>query len=76
MMLSGRHKFRVGQIVRPSVEAIAANLFRRAHYQRRGIVKKVDRFNCPTVLWEGRKTASSYHPDFIRPARKREARRD
>lgn len=65
----GKHVFKVGQRVRPSAEGIAANLFKRRP-NRSGIVQKVDRFNSPTVLWDGRKTASGYHPDFIEPDRR------
>lgn len=64
----GKHKFRVGQKVRPSAEGIAANLFPKTRQKQSGVVRKVDRFNCPTVLWEGRRTSSSYHPRFIAPA--------
>ena len=61
----GRYRFRPGQRVRPSKEGIAAFLFAKAKHQQSGVVIKVDRFNCPTVLWDGRKTASCYHPEFI-----------
>jgi hypothetical protein len=27
--------------------------------------------NCPTVLWDYRKTPSGYHPKFIAPDRRR-----
>lgn len=67
----GKHKFRVGQRVRPSAEGIRANLFRKARELQSGIVLKVGLSNFPTVLWDGRKTASGYHPDFIEPDRRR-----
>ena len=68
-MIGSRPPFRVGQKVRPSREGIAATLFKGKKALATGRVVKVDRFNCPTVLWEGRKTATSYHPDFIDPVR-------
>ncbi len=67
----GKHRFKVGQRVRPSEEGIKAFLFPKTRHMQRGVVQKVDRFNCPTVLWEGRKTASGYHPIFIAPDRRR-----
>jgi hypothetical protein len=67
----GKHKFKVGQRVRPSQEGEDAYIFRRKHFDRTGIVTKVDKFNCPTVLWEGRKTASGYYAGFIQPDRRR-----
>lgn len=67
----GKHKFKVGQRVRPSTEGIKAMIFPRTRHNQSGEVTKVDRFNSPTVLWEGRKTASGYHPDFIEPDRRR-----
>ncbi len=67
----GKHKFRVGQRVRPSEEGIDARLFPKTRHGQSGIVTSVDEFNCPTVVWEGRKTPSSYHPDFIAPDRRR-----
>ena len=66
----GKHKFRVGQRVRPSPEGKAALLFMRKHLDASGVVTKVDEFNSPTVLWDHRKTACSYHPDFIGPDRR------
>lgn len=65
----GKHKFRVGQRVRPSKEGIAACLF-RIRPDRSGVVTKVD-VNTPTVLWDGRKTTSGYHPDFVEPDKRR-----
>lgn len=67
----GNHKFRIGQRVRPSAEGISAHLFPKTRQQQSGIVQKVDEYNCPTVLWNGRKTASIYHPNFIDPDRRR-----
>lgn len=67
----GKHKFRVGQRVRPSAEGIAALLFKGEKARISGVVMKVDQFNCPTVLWDERRTASGYHADFIAPDRRR-----
>lgn len=69
----GRYRFFVKQRVKPSPEGIAARLFWRPRAKiktYRGTVTKVDEFNCPTVLWDDRKTATSYHAIFIEPARK------
>ncbi len=63
----GKYPFKVGQRVKPSGDGKAAHLFNKKH--KRGTVIKVDRFNDPTVLWDHRKTASSYHPDFVEPVR-------
>lgn len=67
----GKYKFKVGQRVRPSDYGIARNIFPKTRHSQSGIVVKVDRFNCPTVLWNGRKTAHGYHPSFIAPDRRR-----
>jgi hypothetical protein len=72
----GKYKFRKGQRVRPSEEGIAALLFPKTRHGQSGIVIKVDKFNAPTVLWNGRTTASGYHPDFIAPDRRRPKARD
>ena len=69
----GKHKFRIGQRVRPSEEGIKARIFPKTRQLQSGVVQKVDRFNCPTVLWNGRRTGSSYHPNFIEPDRRRAA---
>lgn len=63
----GKHKFHVGQRVRPSMAGVKAKVFPGRKAIRSGLIKKVDRFNSPTVLWDGRKTADGYHPDFIEP---------
>lgn len=71
----GKHKFKVGQRVRPSDEAIAAFIFPKTRHSQTGVVMKVDRFNAPSVLWDGRKCTRTYHPDFISPDRRgREAK--
>ena len=70
----GKHKFRVGQRVRPSEEGIAARLFPKTRHEQSGIVTSVDRFNCPSVVWEGRKKPSEYHPAFISPDHRRKSR--
>jgi hypothetical protein len=68
----GKHKFRVGQRVRLSAEGKAANIVRTHRQDVGGVVQKVDRFNSPTVLWDWRKTAASYHAEFIEPDRRRQ----
>lgn len=70
----GRFRFRVGQRVRPSADGIAANIFPKTRHDQSGVVQMVDRFNSPTVLWDGRKTAKGYHPNFIAPDRRRSSR--
>lgn len=70
----GKHKFRIGQRVRPSKEGIDAHIFAKTRQQATGIVTKVDSFNYPTVLWSYRKTASGYAPYFIEPDRRRKTR--
>lgn len=67
----GKHKFRVNQRVRPSDYSIGRCIFSKTRQAQSGVVVKVDRFNCPTILWEGRKTPYSYHPDFISLDRRR-----
>jgi len=67
----GKFRFRVGQRVRPSRVGIEACIFPGTRKDKSGVVTKVDRFNSPTVLWDGRKTVSEYHPDFIAPDRRR-----
>lgn len=67
------HRFREGQRVRPSAEGIDAFLFPKTRHNQTGVVVAVDSFNCPKVLWAGRKTASSYHPRFIALDRRRGA---
>ena len=66
---NSRHKFRVGQRVRPSAEGRAANVFTSRTVS--GTVTKVDEWNSPTVLWDHRKTGSSYAPWFIEPDRRK-----
>lgn len=67
----GKHKFKNGQRVRLSREGQEAHLFPKTRLDQTGTVLKVDRFNSPTILWEGRKTASSYYAGFIEPDRRR-----
>ncbi len=69
--MMGKHKFKVGQRVRPAQEGKEAHLFPKTRRDQSGIVTKVDRFNSPTVLWEGRKTAKEYYAGFIEPDRRR-----
>lgn len=66
-----RHKFRVGQRVRPSQYGKDSCIFSKTRHDQTGIVTKVDEFNCPTVRWEGRKTTSGYFAGFIEPDRRR-----
>lgn len=63
--MSDDHLFKVGQRVRPSEYGISRNIFLRGTEERTGVVVKVGMFNTPYVLWDGRKTASFYHPSFI-----------
>lgn len=60
-------KFRVGQRVRPSQYGIERCIFPKTRHGQSGVIVKVGAFNHPAVLWEGRKTPRSYHPDFIAP---------
>lgn len=69
-----KHKFKIGQRVRPSNDGITRSIFARTRWDASGVVTKVDRFNFPTVLWDYRKTTSGYHPNFIRPDRRRRSR--
>lgn len=70
-MVFGTHKFRKGQRVRPSEEGKRARIFPKTRHDQSGVVQKVDEYNSPTVLWDGRKTPSGYHPVFIAPDRRR-----
>lgn len=63
----GRHKFTIGDRVRPSPNGRAANIFHPKHHKSLGTITQVDEFNTPTVLWDHRKTTSRYHPDFVEP---------
>lgn len=63
----GKHRFHVGQRVRPSPEGKAANIFIRKHLDASGVVTAVDEWNSPTVRWDHRKTADSYASHFIEP---------
>lgn len=71
----GKHQFRLGQRVRPSEEGKAANVFMRKHWDASGVVMTFDPFNSPKVLWDHRKTARYYHPDFIKPDKRRPPRK-
>lgn len=68
---ASKHRFKIGERVRPSEYGIHANLFPKTRHDQTGIVVKVDEFNCPTVRWEGRKTAIGYFSGFIAPDRRR-----
>ena len=63
----GKHIFKTGQRVRPSQEAKDAHIFPKTRFDQAGIITKVDKFNSPTVLWEGRKTPRKYYAGFIEP---------
>lgn len=67
----GKHRFKIGQHVRPSEYGIRHNIFPGPKAKQSGKVIKVSEFNSPTILWDSRKTASGYHPDFIEPDRRR-----
>ena len=67
----GKHKFKVGQRVRPSQYGIDRFIFRRSKALQSGTITKVDKFNSPTILWDGRKTTSSYFAGFIEPDRRK-----
>jgi hypothetical protein len=67
----GKYKFRVGQRVRLSDAGKKALVCPKTRWEQGGLVLKVDRFNSPTVLWDSRKTTSTYHPDFIEPDRRK-----
>lgn len=76
--LFGKHRFHVGQRVRPSQEGIDG-LFRGTYRGEKkaewsGVVLKVDRFNSPTVQWDALKRPISYWGGFIAPDRRRPAR--
>lgn len=66
-----QHRFRVGQRVRPSEYGKDHCIFPKSRFDQSGIVTKVDEFNSPTVLWDGRKTPKGYAPEFIAPDRRR-----
>lgn len=70
-MIIGKHKFRVGQRVRPSKYGQDSCIFPKTRFDQSGVVLKVDQFNTPTVLWNGRKQARGYYPDFVEPDRRR-----
>jgi hypothetical protein len=70
-LVRGKHRFRVGQRVRPSKEGIAGRIFTKTRHLQSGVVTKVDRFNSPTVRWDGRKTAIGYWAGFIAPDHRR-----
>lgn len=65
-------KFRVGQRVRPSAYGIERRIFSKTRHDQSGVIVKVDEFNDPTILWDGRKTPKSYYRGFIAPDRRRQ----
>ncbi len=66
-------KFRVGQRVRLSPLGLERNLVPKTRLHQSGIVVKVDEFNCPKVVWDGRKTPRGYYHGFIAIDRRRRA---
>lgn len=68
---ASKTKFRPGQRVRPSKHGIESNIFPKTRHHQTGVVVSVDRWNCPTVRWEGRKGMSSYFSGFIAPDRRK-----
>lgn len=75
----GKHKFHVGQRVRPSTEGVQRGVFSGTYKGKpkafaSGEVVAVDKFNSPTVRWDYRKTATGYAPWFIEPDRRRRKR--
>lgn len=71
MALGIKHKFKVGQRVRPSQYGKDHFIFPKTRHEQTGVVTKVDEFGCPTVLWEGRKTPFGYFGGFVEPDRRR-----
>lgn len=69
----GKHKFKIGQRVKYTQHAKDSCLMPRTRRDAQGVVVKVDEFNCPTVLWDYRRSTSGYHPAFIEPVRKKRA---
>lgn len=63
--MSARRKFRIGLRVRPSSYGISSNIFSKTRHKQSGVVTKVDEFNDPTVLWDGRKTPKRYYYGFV-----------
>lgn len=64
-MIGSRRPFKAGQRVRLSKMGVKALCYSGQKAMRIGTVIKVDQFNSPSVLWDGRRTSSAYHPDFI-----------
>lgn len=58
-------KFRVGDRVKPSQYGIVNNIYTVSGQNRRGTVTGVDKFNFPSVRWDGQKTTIKYHPSFV-----------
>lgn len=69
--MAAKYKFRIGQRVRPSAQGIASFIFPKTRYDQSGIVKKVDKFNCPSILWDGRRVIKTYHYNFVVPDRRK-----
>ena len=67
----GKYKFKKGQRVRPSEYSIGRFIFPKTRHNQSGVVTEVDKWNCPTVVWDRFKTPQHYHADFIAPDRRR-----
>lgn len=70
-----KHKFKVGQRVRPSKHGIERLIFPGTYRgvekaTASGVVVAVDEFNSPTVRWSYRKTKARYYGGFIEPDRR------
>ncbi len=71
-----RHRFKVGERVRPSKLGIERNIFSGTYRGVRkatasGTIVRVGDYNTPVVLWSYRKTSTSYWPTFISPDRRK-----
>ncbi len=58
-------KFKVGDRVKLSPLGRRRCVIQRGKRTTKGIVVRVERGFFPAILWDYRKTASSYHPDYI-----------
>lgn len=70
-MMFGKHKFKVGQRVRPSPYGIKSLIFPKTRHMQTGKVVKVDKWNSPTIIWAGFKMPQRYFAGFIEPDRRR-----
>lgn len=65
--MSEPHQFERGQRVRPSAFGIERRIFRKEKVNQSGVVQKLSHSFFPVVLWDGRVSTSTYHPDFLEP---------